>query len=447
MCIDCHEAPANPKYSAADTLTDVYDVGLNAPGTLNSSLVNSKDNIQGQAKYTDYKGFDIATSVLTNVEKTGLRGYYYTTASCIPTVGAAYGVINGAYFFILEIPGITGGDNYFARRVFAQVTTIKELMAYAKSSNGALAKEVVDARNTLGEKTQVYDVNSPIVIDHDFTRSSANALTWNNPLVAADATKRDASNPMTFHVYDVANRYRSLPTAYVIPADAANVSKVLSVLKKQDIAYYKLASGTTLKLSQYGGTVDSATLGSAKSVTFANGAYIIPVDGYKAYLTALLFEPDNTDAGTVILSFAQAGKLELTDLYRSTESYIAAKLGLGGTYTEIDLPAGSTGKTVSKAAIDGVSSSSVGSENGKAYIVAPDSSQYTVKFSFTDGTEGTVRVGYSAGDVNSDGTVTLTDALILLKSVLNSEVTDCDMNSDGTVNLIDVVRVLKLLSE
>lgn len=52
------------------------------------------------------------------------------------------------------------------------------------------------------------------------------------------------------------------------------------------------------------------------------------------------------------------------------------------------------------------------------------------------------------GDINGDRTVTVADALILIRVIVNSQtVENGDINGDGKVGLIDVIRVMKLVTK
>lgn len=441
ILIDCHEAPLDPQWGESYTLSDVYDVGLMMAGTLNTPFVDATAAIKGDYENKGTRCAELLTAAMEGIEETGIRAYYYQTPMTFPANNSPYGLTNGSYTFLIEVPGISGGDAVFARRVFAQVTAMKEIFALAKESDGALAKEVNDAREKTSLSAQVFDVDTPIVLKHGYTRHDSATLLWNNPLVAADATVRKAENITKYYMQDVAILYRSRPTAYVVSADADGVDKVLEVLGKQGIAYYLLDADTTLNLRQYGGTSSTATLGAAAEVTFDAGAYIVPVDGYKAYLISTLFEPENPDSGDYVTTFAQAGYIAVSDIYRSEESYIAAKLGLDGTYTEVSVH---EGKTVDTATVDGKGYADVGTDGANAYVVTSDSEYYTITLNFTDGTSETYYIGTLKGDVNGDNKVTVADALILVKAIVNGEPVDCDMNADGKLTLIDVLRIMKI---
>lgn len=150
----------------------------------------------------------------------------------------------------------------------------------------------------------------------------------------------------------------------MVSADAIGIKNVLNLLDKQGISYYLLEKGTSLKLKQYDGQNQAVTLGDVKDIIFENGAYIFPVDGYRANMIAILFEPEYPDTANH-LTFVEMGHLAASDIYRCEESFIAAKLGLAGTYKEVAIPAD---KTVASVVVNGVTYDSVDTEGENAYV-------------------------------------------------------------------------------
>ena len=52
------------------------------------------------------------------------------------------------------------------------------------------------------------------------------------------------------------------------------------------------------------------------------------------------------------------------------------------------------------------------------------------------------------GDVNGDGIVTVADALVIIRALLNDiSLPNADLNGDGKLSLVDVIRVIKLISQ
>ncbi len=440
VLVDCHEAGLTPVWGDSETLTDIYDVGLMSAGTLNTPFADATAVIKGDYEQRGMKTIEIITEILGDIENTGLRPYYYQTPATFPANNSPYGLTNGAYAFLIEVPGLSGGDSVYARRVFAHVTALKSIFNYAKASNGEMAREVAIAREKVTLSAQKFDIDTPIVLQHSYTRHDSATFLWNNPLVGSDGTVRKENNITKYYIQDIAMKYRARPTAYVLSKDTVGIDKVLATLDRQGIDYYSLEAGTTLNLKKYSGTATTATLGDAADVNFANGAYFVPVDGYKANLIATLFEPECPDSGEEIATFVQAGYITASDIYRSEESFIAAKLGLSGTYFAIAIP---EGKTVAGAVVDGVEYTSVDVDGTNAYVVASESDHYTVKLNFTDGTSESVSVGRTLGDANGDSEINILDVIALVKAVVNGVSIDCDMNGDGKLTLIDVLQLMK----
>lgn len=122
--------------------------------------------------------------------------------------------------------------------------------------------------------------------------------------VADGSEKVSKAYPLSLN--DTLTRSRVRPTAYVIPADTANIEKILYIMDNQGAEYYKLNAGTTASLQQYYYVGDYMVNGKAKGieaglrdtadVTFTNGAYVFPMDQVASNVIAMLCEPDVTDS-------------------------------------------------------------------------------------------------------------------------------------------------------
>ncbi len=438
--LDCHEALANPLWSEGQLQTDIYDAGIKAQCNLNG-YGGPLSVIYGDRTAATVDAERIAMQAISDLRSQGLRTYYYETGTGIVWNTNFFGAC-GSYAYLLEIPGITGGESFIARRTYAQLCGIRALVDIVLKMDGEMARKVEAARGEVTRGAQVYDDKKAVILSSAASRAENRRFEWNNPLVGADATVRVKDNLTYMYDFDTAVRYRKLPTAYVFPADATGVNAVLSLLDRHDIRYKKLDDGMTLALQSYSGTTAGATLNAAADVTFANGAYLVPVDGVCAYITALLFEPD-VDAGGTYCSFAQIGTLAVSDIYRMTDSYIAAKSGMAGTYKAIHIP---EGKTLVSAAVDGVVYDSVAVEGSTAFIIAPAAAVYNVELTFSDGSTETCPIG-SKYDFNGDEKLTIADVLLLLQSILDGKPLDGDVNGDGSVSLADVLALLKQISQ
>ncbi len=443
--VDHHEAYQSPVVSDGDVMTDIYDIGLSFGTSLTGNFVDSKSVLYGNPRMSVTYGDTLNASIMDALYDIGIRAHYYekrTMTAC----GQNYFSNLGTYGFFAEVPGILGGPENIARRSFVQMSTMKAFIELAIEQDGKIAQSVAERRKEIAESAQVYDPRTVVDLHSEQSHLSYTDLyTWNDILVAMDATVRESENPISQFNYDVMLKYRSRPTAYVFPADVKKLDKVLDVLHKQGIYYAYLEAGTVMTLQQYSGDETYASLSEAAEVIFANGAYIVPVDGYLANIIAFLFEPENFNANEGASTFVMAGYLAASDIYRTTESFVAAKMGLAGTYLAVVIP---TGKTVASATVDGTVYDSVYTEGNSAFVPASDKENYAVKLTFTDGTDATTYIGTVHGDVNGDHTADVRDVLWVLRCVLN-DTPDLagDMNGDGTLSLIDVIILLKLTTK
>ena len=439
VTVDLHESLSSPVWSDSDSMTDMYDAGLSFYSNISGPHAKTMDILYGDlSAANDNIGEEICIDAMHGVEAKGMRIWFYEK-NVAPNYSRNYCANLGSFSYTTEIPGTEADANY-ARRVFTQMALVKEIVGLTIEREGDVAKAVAAAREKTTLSAQIFDARRPIVIDQATARLSEYGLYWNNPLPGPDATIRYANNPQWTDVYNVAARYRSMATAYVIPADLEKIDTILTLLNYHGINYIYLEKGSTLTLSQYSGTKTRAIVGEAKEHTFENGAYFIPVDGYRAYLISFLFEPDNTDITSGVGTLVQCEHLDVTDIYRSTESYIGAKMGAVGTYKAIEIP---EGKTISSATVNGVEYDNVATEGNLAFVVAEGNGEYKVTLKFTDDSEITKWIGVN-GDVNGDGDINVIDAMTLLAAVVNGK-TSVDVNNDGKVNLLDVIVLMKKL--
>ena len=168
-----------------------------------------------------------------------------------------------------------------------------------------------------------------------------------------DGTEK-AGKATALSLNDTITRGRTRPTAYVIPADAANIDKILYIMDNQGAEYYKLNAGTTASLQQYyyiGEYMENdkakgieAGLRDAADVTFASGAYVFPMDQVAGNVIAMLCEPDVTDSNGYDGSLYQYKQIDYDKstmnfpLYRYTGNDPRTTLVSNGTSAEPTQP-------------------------------------------------------------------------------------------------------------
>ena len=240
----------------------------------------------------------------TNAVDAGLRPYHYGTTVNNPIGRAFYGLYN-SISILIETRGIGQGASQFDRRVFSQLLAARSVIDYSVENSAKIKTAVANARANTILDGRTYDADD-VVILHQIASGktfSPRALTRYQYSVNGDTVKTESA---ALSMNDTIVRSRQRPTAYVIPADAANIDKILYIFDNQGFEYYKLDAGTTASLQQYYYEGEYTYDGSAKGitaglrdtadVTFAKGAYVVPMDQVAGNVIAMLCEPDVNDS-------------------------------------------------------------------------------------------------------------------------------------------------------
>lgn len=340
---DCHEdwvqthetnSMYNPVISDELTITGLKDIAVNGHGILNSSISNKDKAKDGVIPTND--AILMAHKLMGSLNDRGLHaGLYMSYVNA--GIAQQYAGVIGAYGFIIETYGIGTGKNNYERRTYSMASALEDLITLTLE-DGTVAQQVADGRRATAEKGLVFDEEDQIVLQSTLTRANAaSQLPVNKPIIYANGTMAQPENITMQNFYDTIVRGRTRATAYVFSKDVANASAILSMLDMHDVEYCELAAGTTLDLRRYSGDVTLASLGESASVTFDAGAYIVFTDSALGDLVSVLFEPDNTDAGTEnAVSLSQMELLDVSDIYRSEESYISRTLGFREMLGDID---------------------------------------------------------------------------------------------------------------
>ena len=248
---------------------------------------------------------DMCKEAFADAKAAGLRVNHYGTTVNNP-IGRAYFGLYNALSFLVETRGIGAGRQNFERRVFSQETAATSYITYAAEHADEIVKTVAAARADVIAKGRTYDENDVIALYQ--TKSGKTLTDYTTATVqyaVADGSEK-VGKEEALSLNDTITRGRTRPTAYVIPTDAANIDKILYIMDNQGAEYYKLSAGSTAKLQQYYYVGDymvngkargiEAGLRDAADVTFANGAYVFPMDQVAGNVIALLCEPDVTDS-------------------------------------------------------------------------------------------------------------------------------------------------------
>lgn len=234
----------------------------------------------------------------------GLRVYHYGITVNNPIGRAYYGLYN-SLSVLVETRGIGGGSTNFARRVFSQQLSAHSIIDYAVANDEALIQAVADARDDVVSDGETFNADDIVVLHQvaSGAQQSATPLTRYQYSVSGDEPLVSSA---TLAINDTVVRSRIRPTAYVIPKDISNVEKILYILDNQGAEYYELEPGSTASLKQYYYVGEYTYEGSDKgftadlrdetTVTFPQGAYVIPMDQVSGNVIAMTMEPDVNDS-------------------------------------------------------------------------------------------------------------------------------------------------------
>ena len=298
VVLDTHEFSFYGAYNEDYTAASEY---MENADDLETTPATSLNNDPAVTKI----GLDMAKNLFSEATDAGLRVNHYGTTVNNP-IGRAYFGLFDSVSFLIETRGIGAGRQNFERRVFSQETATTSYITYAAEHADEIAKTVAAARADVVAKGKTYEEDDLVALYQ--TKSGDTKTDYAIPTVqyaiADGSEKVSEASPLTLN--DTMTRSRVRPTAYVIPADTANMEKILYIMDNQGAEYYQLEPGTTANLQQYYYVGDymvndkakgiEAGLRDAADVTFAKGAYVFPMDQVAGNVIAMLCEPDVTDS-------------------------------------------------------------------------------------------------------------------------------------------------------
>ena len=266
-------------------------------------------------------------------------------------IGRAYYGLMGSVSFLVETRGANAGVN-MPRRAYTQMIAAKSLLESLYDNADTTKSLVAKARADIIERGKVYDENKLVYLNQvasgnttEFRNTGVEIAGSNySPYKGTARTIDLVGNEMTptgsssvnvtkaLALNDASDRNRPLPTAYVIPKGikttsvtgavtvtatedyAINYDHLINSLKWNQIEFYELKAGTSAELRQYyrtdtGDTTNGnivADLRPAATVTFANGAYVVPLDQVAGAVVVSLFEPDNSNSASFNAAVTQS---------------------------------------------------------------------------------------------------------------------------------------------
>lgn len=182
-------------------------------------------------------------------ENAGLRVYHYGTTVNNP-IGRAYFGLYNCLSFLVETRGIGAGKTNFERRVFSQETAMLSYMTYTAQHAQEIKDTVAAARAKVVEKGKTYRETEQLALHQIASGNTQTNYDGNRVRYNLDGSLKD-ENRNKLNLNDTIVRGRTRPTAYVIPKDLENLSKVLYILDNQGAEYYELEANSSANLKQY----------------------------------------------------------------------------------------------------------------------------------------------------------------------------------------------------
>lgn len=362
LAIDSHEYTYQPEL---------------ATGTYNDMMIASGHNGNSGKAFVEYSEM-FARLPFESLYSYQMQPSYYTNVSNgkYAASGTNYRGMRGSVSILLESRGIGGGNHTYERRVTAHLIAMEQILGYA-AANSAELQAVSDAeRQRIASSGMTYEESDTIVLEHEQTPDASlkhTNKTYNN--ASGVVTNTYTTTPKAYRAA-LAGRDRARPTAYVIPAGEDWTQDVLDLMDVQKVSYYFVDASQSIKLQQYTGTIESASLTGEQYYSFENGCYVLPMNQQNATILAILMEPDiadeyNVDAGgtsTTVPSGTLAQmeiipcENEVFPIYRYVQD-----LNADGTVDTTILPAAPSGLTATKITMAGGTGSITGLDAAKTY--------------------------------------------------------------------------------
>ena len=244
---------------------------------------------------------------LENVDLSGAwYGDYVNTDGVDQTRGFAAN--QGRIQILMETRGIYNGLDAYGSRTASHIVTAMEYLQYCAANVDKMAAAVEKAQQQIVTAGKTYEESDTITLSWKSENTGEYTITTDQYSLSEGVL----SYTQVGKLY-VAKTTRVAPTAYVIPANLANIDKILEMMDMQEISYYKLPAHANISLQQYSGSVDAdgvvsnVTLSAEQMFAFHSGAYVFQMDQVNARIISLFFEPDSPSKS----DFVEMGRISV----------------------------------------------------------------------------------------------------------------------------------------
>ena len=360
LAIDSHEYTYQPEL---------------ASGAYNDMMIASGHNGNSGKAFVEYSEM-FARLPFNALYSYGMQPSYYTNVSngAYAASGTAYRGMRGSVSILLESRGIGGGNHTYERRVTAHLIAMEQILGYAAANSAQLQAASDAERNRIITSGKTYEATDTVVLEHEQTSDASlkhTNKTYNNATGVVTSTY--TTTPKAYRAA-LAGRDRARPTAYVIPAGESWTQDVLDLMDVQKVSYYFVDASQSIKLQQYTGTIESASLTGEQYYSFENGCYVLPMNQPNATILAILMEPDiadeyNVDAGGTSVTVPSGTLAQMEIIPSENEVFPIYR------YVQDLNTAGKVDTAVLPAAPTGLKATEITTINGKGTITGLDSTK------------------------------------------------------------------------
>ena len=265
---------------------------------------------------------DLAGLPFETLEENGIRASYYSgeVNGYNSTNGRNYATNLGTVSILIETKGIHMGTGLYARRVASQVIAAQSYLTYFAENAETVMALVSRERSRITELGGVYEESDLLVLSTAASQDAA-YMTQEPIYLMADGTEYDTERKAP-KIYDKAERTRTRPTAYVLPADTQEIELILQIMDHHGISYYTLPAGSALPLQRYRTNGTEAELEQEQNAYFASGAYVFPMNQVTGNILGILMEPDVDDVSNNRGTLAQSGLIDTDGAYYDLYRYV-----------------------------------------------------------------------------------------------------------------------------
>lgn len=277
--------------------------GLNIPDSVrNLGYALILDRLQEEVTAAGFRTYDYIQG-----SPVGASGVYESEANTRKSQHSY--AMQATISLLFENFGVDQAKGQFERRVKSQILAVETVINTVADNPDVVKNTVDEARAQLAEKGKTYDENNRLILQRSrkiLTRALSYIDLETNEMVGVTCTNYGSEK------YAIPTLTRARPTAYIVPKDeGVDYERVRFVLSVAGAEVFDLAPGTTLDVEAY--TVESSTVAEKlsegvhfrqnvvgayepKTVTFTNGALLIPMDQVASTHIGTVLEPDGTDS-------------------------------------------------------------------------------------------------------------------------------------------------------